>query len=250
MNVPVQCGVHSVRAEFIVMADARSLAHTLGVEFEEIERLDEALTHRSYLNENPSWPLSHNERLEYLGDAVLELAVTEALFQRFSNDTEGRLTALRAALVNYVMLARVARELGLERYLHLSRGEARDTGKAREVILANAFEAVIGAIYLDQGYEVSKQVVERWVLPRVEEVLEKGLERDPKSLLQERVQEMKRLTPTYRVLREEGPDHQREFLVGVYVGAECLAEGSGTSKQEAEVRAAKTALRKLGAESL
>ncbi|MDO8469848.1 MAG: ribonuclease III [bacterium] len=226
-------------------ADLLKLSATLGVTFEHVERLEEALTHRSYLNENPSWPLPNNERLEYLGDAVLELAVTEELYRRFPDDQEGRLTSLRAALVNYQMLATIARELSLDRYLYLSRGEARDTGKAREVILANAIEAVIGAVYLDQGYEAAKRLVETRVLTRIDEVVTKGLERDPKSMLQEHIQEERKLTPTYRVLKEEGPDHQRQFVVGVYFGDELIAEGSGTSKQEAEVRAAQAALRAI-----
>lgn len=226
-------------------ADLSKLVTVLGVTFDRIERLEEALTHRSYLNENPSWPLANNERLEYLGDAVLELAVTEELFRRFPDDHEGRLTSLRAALVNYQTLASIARELALDRYLYLSRGESRDVGKAREVILANAMEAVIGAIYLDQGYEAAKRLVMTRVFPRVDEVVAKGLERDPKSLLQERVQEERKLTPTYRVLREEGPDHQKQFVVGVFFGDEKAAEGSGTSKQEAELRAAQASLRAL-----
>lgn len=225
--------------------DLSKLASVLGIVFEHIEHLEEALTHRSYLNENPSWPLPNNERLEYLGDAVLELAVTEELYRRFPNDQEGRLTSLRAALVNYQMLATIARELSLDRYLYLSRGEARDTGKAREVILANVMEAVIGAVYLDQGYDAAKRLVLERVLPRIDEVMEKGLEHDPKSTLQEYIQEERKLTPIYRVLSQDGPDHQKQFMVGVYFGDELVAEGLGTSKQEAEVHAAQAALRTI-----
>ena len=232
------------------MANAAELAEKLGIRFSRIEFLEEALTHRSFLNENPSWPLPNNERLEYLGDAVLELVITEFLYQKFPKDQEGQLTSLRAALVNYQMLAIVAKEMDLDAFIRLSRGEAKDTGKAREVILANAVEAVLGAIYLDQGYEPTKGVITRFVVPRLAEVVAKGLYRDPKSVLQEVVQERKRVTPTYRVLKEEGPDHQKLFEVGVYIGDELCAEGSGTSKQEAEVKAAESALIKLTANSL
>lgn len=224
------------------MAD---LEEKLGLNFKDKNLLKEAITHRSYLNENPSWPFSQNERLEYLGDAVLELAVTERLYRDYPNYQEGWLTSIRAALVNYQMLARVAREIFLEEHILLSRGEAKDTGKAREVILANAFEALVGAIYLDQGFEVTRRFIEEAVLSHLPEVIEKGLYRDPKSLLQEIVQEKMKLTPTYRVLKEEGPDHQKKFEVGVYFGEKIIKTGSGTSKQEAEVNAADLALNGL-----
>lgn len=219
----------------------QKLEKYLGVKFKNEDLLKEALTHRSYLNENPKWPLSHNERLEYLGDAVLELIVTEKLFQTYPSLQEGALTSLRAALVNYQMLARIAREIDLEKYIFLSRGEARDTGKAREVILANAMEALFGAIYLDQGYEVAKTVIQTFVIKHTEEIVEKQLYRDPKSLLQEIIQEQLKITPTYRVISEEGPDHQKNFLVGVYFNEYLAGKGKGTSKQEAEARAAEVA---------
>ncbi len=215
---------------------------TIGFQFRNSALLKEALTHRSYLNENPSWGVGNNERLEYLGDAVLELAVTEELFAQLPDESEGRLTALRAALVNYQMMAQVARAVGLEEHILLSKGEARDEGKAREVILANASEAIIGAMYLDQGYPAVKRFVVTWVLSRLGDVIARGLDRDPKSLLQERVQEAYRITPSYRVISEDGPDHQKQFVVGAYVGSELVGEGSGTSKQEAEVAAAERAL--------
>lgn len=215
---------------------------TIGFQFRNPELLREALTHRSYLNENPSWGVGHNERLEYLGDAVLELAVTEELYARFPKDDEGRLTGLRAALVNYQMMAQVARSIGLEEHILLSKGEARDEGKAREVILANASEALIGAMYLDQGYPAVKRFILAFVVSHLDEVVSRGLDRDPKSLLQEHVQEIYRITPMYRVLSEEGPDHQKQFVVGVYVGDKLMGEGTGTSKQEAEVAAAERAL--------
>jgi len=207
--------------------------------------LKEALTHRSYLNENAKWPLPHNERLEYLGDAVLELITTDFLFRRFPKHDEGTLTSFRAALVNFQMLGRVAREIELERFLLLSKGEAKDMGKAREVILANALEALIGALYLDGGYEMVKQKIEELVLPHIDEILEKKLYRDPKSLLQEIVQEKRKITPTYQVIEERGPDHQKEFVLSVFFGNEEIAQGAGTSKQEAESKAAEAALDKF-----
>ncbi len=215
-----------------------------GIAFREENLILEALTHRSYLNEHPEWPLPHNERLEYLGDAVLELAVSEKLFRAFPDYPEGKLTVLRAALVNYQMLARVATRLKLENYLLLSRGERSDSAKAKEVILANACEAVVGAIYLDGGFAAADGFTERFVMPYLEEILKTGSYRDAKSELQERIQEKLRVTPTYRVIREDGPAHERVFHIGVYFDDELIAEGSGSSKQEAETQAARNALAK------
>ena len=227
------------------MPKRSDLESSIGFSFRNPDLLKEALTHRSFLNENPSWPVGHNERLEFLGDAVLELAVTEGLYERFPDDDEGRLTALRSALVNYQMMAAAARAIGLEKYLLLSRGEAKGSGKAREVILANAAEALIGAMYLDQGYAAAKRFITAAVLSRLDEVRARGLDRDPKSLLQERVQDARHVTPVYRILREEGPDHEKRFAVGAYVDGELVGEGEGTSKQEAEVEAATVALRRF-----
>lgn len=227
------------------MSPLGDLEEQLGVAFKKPALLKEALTHRSYLNEHPRWGVPHNERMEYLGDAVLELAVTEFLFHAYPDEEEGKLTSVRAALVNYQMLARVARDMELERYLYLSRGEAKDTGRAREVILADAMEALFGAVYLDRGYESAKRVVERVVLSHLDEVMERKLYRDPKSVLQETVQEELKVTPSYRVLGEEGPDHQKQFLVGVFFGDRKVGEGSGPSKQEAEAAAAEAALKFL-----
>ncbi|MFH1162287.1 MAG: ribonuclease III [Candidatus Jorgensenbacteria bacterium] len=231
------------------MVSLGDLEEKIGVAFKNQSFLKEALTHRSYLNEHPRWEVRDNERLEYLGDAVLELAVTEFLFHTYPDEEEGKLTSVRAALVNYQMLAQVARDLSLERYLYLSRGEAKDGGRAREVILANAVEAVLGAVYLDRGYETAKRVVARIVLTHLDEVMEKKLYRDPKSVLQEVVQEELKATPSYRVLREEGPDHDKRFLVGVFFGERQVAEGEGPSKQEAEARAAEAALESLSHKS-
>ncbi len=213
--------------------------------FKNKEILDEALTHRSYLNENLKWPLPSNERLEFLGDAVLELIVTEELFKRFPDFQEGKMTSVRAALVNYIMLAEVARVINLGAYLKMSKGEARDTGRAREVILANAIEALIGAIYLDAGYEAAKKFVAGFVMTHLEEVLRHNLYLDAKSLLQEKIQEKLKLTPTYRVMEAVGPDHAKVFSVGVYFNDKLIAEGKGHSKQDAEVTAARKALELL-----
>ncbi len=222
---------------------AEDLAQKIGIPLKDPDLLREALTHRSYLNEHPDWGLPHNERLEYLGDAVLELAVTEHLYHKFPEEPEGQLTVLRASLVNYQLLARVAQEIGLEKYILMSKGERADTSKAREVILANAMESVIGAIYLDQGFAPAKQFAEKYILPHLPEILEKRSYKDAKSELQENVQERTRITPNYKVLDESGPAHRRTFRVGVYVGDEKIGEGEGMSKQEAELDAAKNALR-------
>jgi ribonuclease III len=216
----------------------------IGVKFKNEDYLKESLTHRSYLNENTRWAFPHNERLEFLGDAVLELIVTEELYHKFPRYPEGHLTVLRAALVNYQLLARVANEIHLNEFILMSRGESRDMGKAREVILANAIEAVIGAVYLDQGYDKCRAFIIRCVWPHLDQILKTKSYKDPKSELQEIVQEKVKLTPTYKVMEEEGPAHQRIFTVGVYFGSKLIAEGKGASKQEAETDAAKNALKK------
>jgi len=221
------------------------LEDLIGYKFKNKDLLKEALTHRSYLNENPSWGLSDNERLEFLGDAVLELAVTEELFNRYPDYSEGELTPIRSALVNFQMLAQIAGFLNLGEFILLSRGEAKDIGRAREVILANGLEALLGAVYLDSSYETVKTFVNRFILSRLEEVMRKGLYKDSKSLLQEKIQEQLKLTPTYKVLKESGPDHEKIFTVGVYFGDNLIAEGAGPSKQEAEVEAARAALETL-----
>ena len=222
------------------------LEETLGVKFKNQDYIVQALVHRSFLNENRDFPLAHNERLEFLGEAVLELVVTEFLFENYLNP-EGELTNWRAALVNAKMCARVGDELGLEEFLFLSHGESKDeSSKAREYILANAVEAVIGAVYLDQGWDIAKQFVTRWIVSKLPEVLEKGLWMDPKSRFQEASQEIVGLTPTYRVLKEEGPDHDKIFAIGVYLDKEKIAVGEGGSKQEGQVAAAEKALEKKG----
>jgi ribonuclease III len=212
--------------------------------FKDQKLLQQALTHRSYLNENPESGLLHNERLEFLGDAVLELVVTEVLYKEYPEKPEGELTTWRAALVNARMLSLVAKDLNLGDYLLLSKGEARETGKARDYILANAMEAFIGALYLDQGFKMCKKVIEQYVLSKLPQVLKEKLFEDAKSRFQELAQENTGITPTYLVLQEWGPDHEKHFKVGVALGKDILAEGEGTSKQEAEQAAARNALNK------
>jgi len=222
-----------------------ALAKKIGVSFKEISLLQQAVTHRSYLNENRSYELDHNERLEFLGDAVLELIVTQHLYAKFPNP-EGELTSWRSALVNGEMLSKVAQEIGVEKYLMMSRGETKDAGRARQYLLANALEAIIGAIFLDQGYEVAKEFVLKNVVVNLTEILEKKLYLDPKSYFQERAQETNKLTPSYRVIREWGPDHDKHFIVGVFLGSELIAEGEGNSKQEAQREAARIGLEAKG----
>ncbi|OGF73903.1 ribonuclease III [Candidatus Giovannonibacteria bacterium RIFCSPHIGHO2_02_FULL_46_20] len=224
------------------MKDFSKFETTLGITFKSIDLLKIALTHRSYLNEHPLWQKEHNERLEFLGDAVLELVVTEYLYRQFPDKPEGELTSLRAALVNAQMLGSLASDLGLNDFILLSRGEARDVGRARLAILANTFESVTGAIYLDQGYGAAQAFLERVLFPRLKDVLDKKLYRDAKSLFQEEAQERVSITPTYEVIKEWGPDHDRHFVVGVYLGHDLIAQGEGPSKQAAQQQAAEAAL--------
>ncbi len=227
-------------------ADLSKLEETLGVKFQEVDTLRQALVHRSYINEHPDFRLGHNERLEFLGDAVLELVVTENLYHNFDNP-EGELTNWRAALVNAEMNADLCIKLDVDDYLYLSKGESKDTSsKARRYILANAFEAIIGAIYIDQGWDASKDFIERTNLAELPRVLEQKLYIDPKSRFQEAAQDRFSLTPSYKVLEESGPDHNKKFIVGVYLGKELVAEGEGTSKHEGQVAAAQAAIEKKG----
>ena len=218
----------------------------IGIKFKNQEYLIQAFVHRSFLNEHHEFPLGQNERLEFLGDAVVELVVTEYLFNEYGNP-EGELTNWRAALVNAKMLASVAYEMGAEPYLFLSHGESKDAGtKAREYIMANVFESLVGAIYLDQGYDVVKKFIDRWVISKLSHVLENGLYMDAKSRFQESAQEIIGVTPTYRVLEEEGPDHAKNFKVGVFIEKELIGTGVGSSKQEAQTDAAEAALKIKG----
>jgi ribonuclease-3 len=227
------------------MIDVSSLEQKIKINFKDKNLLLQALTHRSYINENPKWPLDHNERLEFLGDAVLELVATEHLYRTFPNP-EGELTNWRAALVNAVMLADISKVFDLNEYMLLSRGEAKDTGRARQYILANAMEAIIGAIYLDQGYEKSTEFIHAFILSELPRIIENNLYRDAKSLFQEKAQEQVGVTPSYEVIQEWGPDHARQFKVGVYLGKDLIADGEGPSKQEAQQKAAESGLLKKG----
>jgi ribonuclease-3 len=218
-----------------------NLEKKLGIKFKNKDLLQQAFVHRSYLNENRSFKLDHNERLEFLGDACLELVVTEHLYNNYPNP-EGELTNWRAALVRGTTISKVAKSLGFEDYLLLSKGESKSTGKARELILANTFEAVLGAIYLDQGYEVADKYLKKYLIPYLKEIIEKQLYQDSKSSFQELVQEKTGITPIYKLESEQGPDHNKVFVMGVYIEEKKIADGSGASKQSAEQEAARIAL--------
>lgn len=224
------------------------LAEKIGVKFNNIELLQQAVTHRSYLNEHKNYKLDHNERLEFLGDAVLELVVTEFLYANYS-EPEGELTNWRAALVNGEMLAKISGRIGVEEFLLMSRGESKDTGKARQYLLANAFESITGAIYLDQkekGYDAAKEFILKNVVVELPAIIESKSYMDPKSRFQEEAQEKAGITPSYKVIEESGPDHARKFVIGVYLGHEMIASGEGMSKQEAQRNAAAAGLEAKG----
>ncbi|MFH1030513.1 MAG: ribonuclease III [bacterium] len=219
------------------------LEEKIGIKFKEPNLLKQSMVHRSYLNENPKCHLDNNERLEFLGDAVLEIVVTEYLFNNFNNP-EGELTNWRASLVNSKMLSKIATDLGIEEYLYLSRGEAKDkNSKARQYILADAIEALIGAVYLDRGIRSAENFIKKNILIHLPNILKHKLYLDPKSRFQELAQERKGITPTYKVMSTKGPDHNKKFTVGLYLEDEFISEGEGTSKQEAQVSAAEAALR-------
>ena len=223
--------------------ESKNKERLVGVTFDDKNLLIQAFTHRSYINENRGTKLKHNERLEFLGDAVLELVTTEFLYEKFPNRNEGELTAIRAALVNTITISEVSSELGFNKELLLSKGEAKDLGRARQAILANTFEAVIGAIYLDQGYEASKIFISKNLLPRTENIIENSLWVDAKSKFQEKAQEFTGVTPVYQTLEETGPDHDKQFKVGVYIAEKLIASGSGKSKQDAEQESARNGLK-------
>lgn len=228
------------------MPNFSSLEHLLGHTFRAPNLLVEALTHRSYLNEHREYTGSHNERLEFLGDAVLELAATDFLFKKFPAKTEGDLTSYRAALVNTVSLAESAQALGVGEFLLLSKGESRDTGRARDVILADVFEAIIGAIYLDAGYPAAEVFIQKNLCGKIDTIIAKRSYQDAKSQFQEMAQEKQGITPNYETLSEVGPDHAKVFTVGVFIGDKEIARGEGQSKQEAEQKAAQAGLDKKG----
>lgn len=216
-------------------------ASKIKIEFKNPNLLRQVFVHRSYLNENIGFNLDHNERLEFLGDAVLELVITEYLYKNYPNP-EGELTNLRSALVKGSMLSAIAQELEMEKYLYLSRGETKSEGRSRQLILANTLEALIGAIYLDKGYKIAFGFLKTHLVKKLPEIINKKLYLDPKSHLQEVAQEQKGVTPVYRVLSEHGPDHAKSFIVGCYLNERLIGEGSGSSKQIAESAAASSAL--------
>ena len=228
------------------MTELSKLEAELKFTFKNKDLLQQAFVHRSYLNENRGFHLQHNERLEFLGDAVLELIVTEHLYKEYPDNPEGDLTAWRAALVNTKMLSHIGRELEFSNYLMLSRGEAKEEGKARDYILANTVEAFIGASYLDQGLKNAEKFITTYILSKLPEVLEDRLFLDAKSRFQELAQEKIATTPTYEVIKDWGPDHAKNFRIGIYLDKELVAEGEGSSKQEAEQDAAKNALIEKG----
>ncbi|MBD3245296.1 MAG: ribonuclease III [Candidatus Moranbacteria bacterium] len=220
------------------------LAKKLNIKFKNKELLKIAVTHRSYLNEHRNEDIEHNERMEFLGDAVLELVVTEYLFSHFLEKPEGELTNLRAALVKGDTLSKVGQELGLEKFLLLSRGEAKAKGRSRNYIIANTVEAVIGAIYLDQGYEKTQEFIIKNIIKELPVIIKEELFRDAKSFFQEKAQELNGITPTYKLISQSGPDHNKNFQIGVYLENDLIAKGRGKSKQEAQQEAAKKALKR------
>ncbi len=224
--------------------DLKNLEEKLNITFENKDLARNAFVHRSYLNEHPNFELSSNERLEFLGDAVLELVTSEKLFHKYPNKPEGDLTNLRAALVCTTSLAEESLRLDLGEHLYLSRGEEDSGGREREYILANTFEALLGALYLDKNYETCQKFVERNLFYKIEEIVENGTYRDAKSTLQELAQEERGITPTYKVLKDWGPDHAKNFQMGVFLNDEQIGVGEGQSKQEGEQAAAQDALEK------
>ena len=224
------------------MIDFTQFEKKTGIIFNDKKLLEQAFIHRSYINENSGSQLCHNERLEFLGDAVIELIVTDHLYMKYPDSNEGDLTAYRSSLVNAVIIGEVALSLGMNEYLLLSKGEAKDIGKARGYILANTYEAYVGAVYLDRGYDVVKDFIDKTLFNKIDTIVAKKLWRDPKSLVQEKSQEYLNVTPSYKVMNEAGPDHDKHFTIGIYFGDSLVAEGKGKSKQEAEQMSAQKAL--------
>lgn len=210
--------------------------------FKSKDLLQQAFIHRSYINENKDTGLEHNERLEFLGDAVLELVITDYLFKQFPGIPEGRLTAYRSALVRTESISAAAREMGANDLLMLSKGEARDQGKARDYILANTFEAIIGAIYIDIGYDAASGIIHQMLVPNLEAIIAQSSWRDAKSYVQEKSQEIYSETPQYKLVSSEGPDHDKKFVMAIYFGEKKIAEGEGNSKQAAQQSAAQAAI--------
>ncbi|MDE2031305.1 MAG: ribonuclease III [Patescibacteria group bacterium] len=225
-----------------MMVDLSEFEKITKIVFKDKKLLEQAFIHRSYINENNDSKLSHNERLEFLGDAVLELIVTDYLYNKYPNCDEGQLTAYRSALVNAVTIGEAAQDIGMNNYLLLSKGESKDIGRARNYILANTYEAYVGAVYLDQGYQVALDFIASTLFGKIDKIVSKKLWRDSKSLVQEKSQEYLNVTPVYKVISESGPDHDKHFTIGIFFGDEQIAIGKGKSKQEAEQVAARSAL--------
>lgn len=230
------------------MPDFKKFSEKMNIEFNDISLLKRACTHRSYLNENKSAGLEHNERLEFLGDAVLELVVTSYLFRKYPDRNEGDLTSYRSALVNTHSLSKVALHIDIDEYLLLSRGESKDTGRARSIIHADTIEAIIGAVYIDKGYDAAANFISEQLLEiiDIDEIVKNKTWLDAKSRFQEKAQELTGLTPSYKTLKEIGPDHSKLFTLGVFIGDVQVALGTGLSKQEAEQKAAEKALEVKG----
>lgn len=223
-----------------------SFEKKIGLNFNNKHLLQQAFIHRSYINEYKGTHLKHNERLEFLGDAVLELVVTDFLFEKYATIAEGRLTAYRSALVRTESISAAARAMGMNDLLMLSKGESRDQGKARDYILANTFEAFVGAVYLDLGYESAKKVIAETLFPNIEDIIKEGTWRDAKSYVQEKSQEIYSETPRYELISAEGPDHDKHFVMAIYFGDKKISEGVGNSKQKAQQSAAQHAIEKEG----
>jgi ribonuclease-3 len=228
------------------MKDFTPFEQSLDIVFKDKTLIQRAFTHRSFINENPRSGLEHNERFEFLGDAVIELIVTDYLFNNFPHSPEGELTAYRSALVNAIIMGEAATDLNMNDYLLLSKGETKDTGRARQTILANTYESFVGALYLDQGYEPCKTFITNTLIPRLEDIIKMKTWKDAKSQVQEEAQERLGLTPAYKVMSEVGPDHDKYFTIGIFFGEQKIAEGKGKSKQEGQQTAALAALEKKG----
>jgi len=229
-----------------MMKDFKKITQDLNISFQNFDLLKEALTHRSFLNEHKDWDIPHNERLEFLGDSILGFVVADYLVKHYLQFSEGQLTSLRAALVNSDSLLAIAKELKLEDYLLVSHGEAKELKNSRSYLLANAIEALIGALYIDGGIEKAKDFIERYILSKTETILQTASYKDAKSLFQEKGQELLGITPIYKSLKSWGPDHAKQFEVGVYFNEDLIAQGTGYSKQEAEINAAQKALELKG----
>lgn len=227
------------------MNNYENLEKNLGIKFSNINLIDTALTHRSYLNEHREEGLQNNERLEFLGDAVLELIISAYIFNNYMEKPEGELTNIRAAVVRTESLAEESRKLGLGEFLKMSKGEEDSGGRDKDYLLANTFEAVLGAIYQDQGFEVCKEYLGRTILKKVSNIVENNLFIDPKTQAQEIIQAQFKVTPLYEVVKEEGPDHDKKFTVALRINNKEIAQGTGSSKQKAEEDAAKASIEKL-----